>query len=436
MSPRSQAEQLSFFEEADQAAKPLLTDTSSTFQDNLALPIHRWFRYSAGFSAAWVRQVIEQEKVRGCKQVLDPFAGSGTVPLEAELAAVRGLGVEAHPFVARIARAKLEWRSPVSDFKEFALRVLEHASVHRVEEGKYPKLMEQCFPRGTLLRLYSLRTALSELADSSPAAELSWLMLVSILRQCSPVGTAQWQYVLPSKKKVKVVDPFRAFEEKMLQMAQDMTVRQSLPGGPKAKIFHEDARKCSSVPFGWAQLVITSPPYANNFDYADATRLEMTFIGEINSWGDLQNSVRKYLVRSCSQHVAPISGQTKEIIEDPVLLPIRSELADVCARLEEEREHHGGKKTYHTMVAAYFSDMARVWTALRRVTAGGGRVCFVVGDSAPYGIYVPVDRWFGDLALAAGFRTYRFEKTRDRNVKWKNRKHRVPLHEGRLWVEG
>ena len=29
-----------------------------------------------------------------------------------------------------------------------------------------------------------------------------------------------------------------------------------------------------------------------------------------------------------------------------------------------------------------------------------------------------------------------FEKTRDRNIKWKNRKHRVPLKEGRLWIRG
>jgi hypothetical protein len=49
---------------------------------------------------------------------------------------------------------------------------------------------------------------------------------------------------------------------------------------------------------------------------------------------------------------------------------------------------------------------------------------------------VPVDRWLGELAVAAGFKSYHFEKTRDRNVKWKNRKHNVPLHEGRLWIEG
>jgi hypothetical protein len=43
---------------------------------------------------------------------------------------------------------------------------------------------------------------------------------------------------------------------------------------------------------------------------------------------------------------------------------------------------------------------------------------------------------FGKLARAAGFDTWTFEKLRDRNIKWKNRKHRVPLCEGHLWVRG
>jgi hypothetical protein len=162
----------------------------------------------------------------------------------------------------------------------------------------------------------------------------------------------------------------------------------------------------------------------------------MTFAGEINGWGDLQQSVRQYLIRSCSQHVAPITSQTQEILEAPLLHPIRAEIAEVCRLLAIERELHGGKKNYHTMIAAYFNDMAAMWVSLRRVTSPGALACFVIGDSAPYGVYVPVDRWLGILAMAAGFRSFSFEKTRDRNVKWKNRKHRVPLHEGRLWVEG
>lgn len=88
------------------------------------------------------------------------------------------------------------------------------------------------------------------------------------------------------------------------------------------------------------------------------------------------------------------------------------------------------------MVAAYFADMALVFNGLRNACRDGSRVCFVVGDSAPYGVYVPVERWLGDLAVANGFKSYSFHKLRDRNTKWKNRKHTVPLHEGHLWIEG
>jgi len=101
-----------------------------------------------------------------------------------------------------------------------------------------------------------------------------------------------------------------------------------------------------------------------------------------------------------------------------------------------ERESHGGKKNYHAMIAAYFLDMATTLVDLRRVCRQGGDVCFVIGDSAPYGVHVPVERWLGELAVSAGFDGYEFQKTRDRNVKWKNRKHRVPLKEGLLIISG
>jgi DNA modification methylase len=412
------------------------TDTSSTFQDNLSLPIHRWFRFSAGFSAAWAKELIAKEKANGRKRILDPFAGSGTILLEGEQSNVLTIGVEAHPFVARVARAKLHWRKDPEAFRIFAFSVLEDAKSHHAHTTGFPKLIEKCFPPVVLNRLYSLKRAWLAAADDSPLSELAWLALISILRACSPVGTAQWQYVLPNKSKARPLDPYAAFHAKVWEISNDMAVRQRLTLGPKANLYQEDARACSSVPEGWAQLVITSPPYANNYDYADATRLEMTFMGEIQGWGDLQDSVRKYLVRSCTQHVAELNGETYAILDDPILDPIRDEMIPVCKELETERERHGGKKPYHTMIAAYFSDMANVWRALRRVTANGALVCFVVGDSAPYGVYVPVETWLGKLAVAAGFKFYDFEKTRDRNVKWKNRKHRVPLHEGRLWVFG
>jgi hypothetical protein len=162
----------------------------------------------------------------------------------------------------------------------------------------------------------------------------------------------------------------------------------------------------------------------------------MTFWREISGWSDLQSTVRNGLIRSCSQHTAAERLQLEGLLEADVVAPIRAELAAVCEELAKVRETKGGRKTYHTMVAAYFNDLARVWIALRPLCAAGADVCFVIGDSAPYGVHVPAERWLERLALAAGFSDPRFEKVRDRNLKWKNRKHRVPLQEGNLWLRG
>lgn len=428
------AKQMSLFAIDDETKTKV--DITSTFSDNLLLPIHRWFRYSAGFSASWVHQLIEQEKNNGRCKVFDPFSGSGTLLLESEFCNVEAMGVEAHPFVVRIAQAKLHWQQSSRAFRDHALHVLEQAKKHEIDRSEASKLIKNCFPLETLLRLEALRNAWNASFDGSPLSELTWLALASILRQCSPVGTAQWQYVLPGKTKAKVADPYEAFKAKVELMSYDMSKCQSQTNRSQARLYWDDARICSQIPDGWANLVITSPPYANNYDYADATRLEMSFFGEIDGWGDLQDAVRKYLVRSCTQHVGKLQKETYSIIKNPLLDPIRKELTETCEDLEAERLHHGGKKAYHTMIAAYFSDMAKVWVALRRITSPNSLVCFVVGDSAPYGVYVPVDKWLGELAMAAGFHSYVFEKTRDRNIKWKNRKHTVPLHEGRLWIEG
>ena len=160
----------------------------------------------------------------------------------------------------------------------------------------------------------------------------------------------------------------------------------------------------------------------------------MMFWGDISGWSDLQDSVRKHLVRACTQHVSKLGENIELILSNPRLSVIQNELLEVYETLKKERLNHGGKKNYHFMIAAYFNDLADVFHSLRRVTNDHCKMCFVIGDSAPYGIYVPVDRWLGELAVAAGFSDYSFEKLRDRNIKWKNRKHTVPLFEGRLWI--
>jgi hypothetical protein len=342
--------------------------------------------------------------------------------------------------VARIATAKLHWNVPVSEFRVAAISILDIAKKNQRDGGPpINDLIQRCFTPDDIAKLHALRDALQSFSSKISTAnfELVWLAITSVLRSVSHVGTAQWQYLLPNRTKAKSLDAFVAFEAKVRQMCEDMTYMQALGGKSKSSILRWDSRAMNTaIEPGSVDLVITSPPYPNNFDYADATRLEMTFWGEISGWGDLKEAVRKYIVRSCSQHAAGDKLQLDTLLGNEVLLPIQEQITAACRELETVRLTKGGKKTYHTMIAAYFIDLGNIFRNLRLLCKDGAKLCYVVGDSAPYGVYIPAELWLGELALAAGFKEYRFEKLRDRNVKWKNRKHDVPLHEGRLWIKG
>lgn len=414
----------------------LKTARAGTFVDNMALPVHRWFRYSAGFAAEWVGQVLDEWGIGANQVVLDPFAGSGTVSVVCDSRGLRSISVEAHPMVARICQAKLFWHTSVDRFARFVADLARQAQEIEPEPATYPTLIQRSFEPDVLAALDALKRAWLAADDRSPESELAWLAITAILRPTASAGTAQWQYILPNKTKSKVIAPQFAFQEQVEVMKADMRWMQARERRSVAEVIHGDARRLSDFVTQKVDAVITSPPYANNYDYADALRFEMTFWGEVESWGDIHDKVRKHLIVSSSQHSSRERLALDALLATEDVAPIRTELATVTAELASVRASHGGKKHYHTMLAAYCRDISQVLHQLRAVCRPGAHMCWVIGDSAPYGVYAPIERWVGELALAAGFVSYRFEKLRDRNVKWKNRKHRVPLKEGLLWIEG
>ena len=122
---RQRSTSLSLFPETEW---PLYKEsTSGSFVDNVDLPVHRWFRYSAGFSGAWAEDLISREAEARDVRVFDPFAGSGTTLIAAEQCGVESWGIDSHPFVARVASAKLAYRSSPDEYLDRAKRVLAGA---------------------------------------------------------------------------------------------------------------------------------------------------------------------------------------------------------------------------------------------------------------------------------------------------------------------
>lgn len=413
---------------------PVTSKQTTTFSNNMKLPVHRWYRYSAGYSAQWAKELVALWDGRN---VLDPFGGSGTTALAAQEIGRTSKAVEIHPTVARIASAKLHWNIDPEEVNNMGSTVLKVAtSSHARVNIPASPLVAKCFPdQEALTRLLRIRDTVLALPNGNPVSEIAWLAFVSIIRATSPAGTAQWQYVLPNKKKSRVAEPFTAFDEIIQMFVGDMIQRQSEIGvtPSSAEILRIDARTLEGIPDNWADVVITSPPYANNYDYADALRLEQIVLGDIEGWSDLR-PLRDKLVRSATQNLG--RWDPSEALDSCLLEPIIDEFTPVYDELTEVRKTRGGNKAYNKMLAGYFYDNAKVFRALRQKTSPGAKVCYVVGDSAPYGVHAPVERWLGELAIAAGFKSWSFFKVRDRNNKWKNRKHNHPLHEGYLWIEG
>jgi DNA modification methylase len=410
------------------------TSVSTTFIDNMKLPIHRWFKYTAGFSAEWVKNVIRKYK-KADSMILDPFAGSGTTLIAANELDLPSVGYEKQYFVRRIASNKLQYNVDFGYLNKLYEKIVNNLT-YDFNFDEQSDLLKKCYDKETLKILISMKNNFIKVMDNTLESEIIWLAITAILRNTSSVGTAQWQYILPKKTKKNVLLPQNALFQKINEITQDIRLFNLKNIKSLGTILDHDARECRSEYSEAFDILVTSPPYPNNYDYADATRLEMMFWGDIKGWGDLQSKVRRNLIHSCSQHSAAEKLKLDDILSDSVLNPIKDEITEVCKKLEKVRFYHGGKKTYHTMIAAYYRDLARVFMALRPIMKENSIICFVIGDSAPYGIYAPADKWLGKLALAAGFLSWDFEKTRDRNIKWKNRKHTVPLKEGRLWIRG
>ena len=82
----------------------------------------------------------------------------------------------------------------------------------------------------------------------------------------------------------------------------------------------------------------------------------------------------------------------------------------------------------------YFNDMYNVLLEMRRVLKPESKSYLILGDSAPYGVYIPTTQILGDIAISAGFNKYAIYKIRTRGTKWKSlsNRHNIELSENIL----
>lgn len=415
-----------------------------TFKASLRAPIHRWFTYPAGFSYKGVEEAFKLYNICPGMTVYEPFAGTATTNLVAKQQGVHSFGIEAHPFVQFVAQTKLFWEFDLYELQRnidslmSGIRASDSDNLNETEAvAVFPELVRKCYSPTKLARLWLCRETIFQLSDIS-FRNLAKLALTNLLRSIADVHTG-WPYIAPGKPKNSTSDVFGSLQNQLYLMASDIAYTlEKTQLGARTHLIAGDARERHDViADNSVDLSFTSPPYLNNYDYADRTRLETYFWGEAKTWSDITKNVRDKLIMSATTQALRGGFDENKAMSaglHSTVPNIARELQNKVSQLVKLRMVKGGKKSYDMMVAGYFNDMLPVLQETYRVLKPGTAFVLILGDSAPYGVHIPTDVYLGEIGLGVGFERYEIEDLRTRGGKWKNnpQRHTVELKESIL----
>jgi DNA modification methylase len=209
------------------------------------------------------------------------------------------------------------------------------------------------------------------------------------------------------KEPITEYDVSLAIRRKLEIMAADIAwlraKMQDLSAMPRAKVhadsFFEAPKRLGQKAF--VDLLITSPPYLNNYHYPRNTRPQLHWLGftsgpgyegakESKSFGTFWQTVRD-----------------KEPIELAFNLP---ELTETVIRIRGRNVEKGsyGGPGWANYVATYFNDTLRFWNTAAALLKPNAVAVVVLGNSIIQGVEVKTDSFFGEIAERCGLR---FEDT-------------------------
>jgi len=371
------------------------------FQDNLTQPRHRWYPFKEGFSSELVDQAMSAVLERDDRKlkILDPFCGSGTTPVTAALKGHETHAIEVNPFCAFTARVKClpgKWRErpflnhldtllvkAKGDLRETVLESQSTFSEGRVQE-------KWLFNRSVLRAFDAVwRNAPVTGNGYAPAYKLAAMRAAMECCNARKDGKAL-RYLKDWKKQAFTADLFfEKFRAAAIQFKEDTTLARIAPE-TRLAICKGDARKVlADLPIASFDLMVTSPPYLNSFDYSDVYRPELFLGGFVRDNLEL----RRIRLRTLRSHIqVKWGGETtvKSVLLQEPLEKLRASDSLWNSRLPE-------------MVEAYFHDMRRVLHESARLLKPKAEAWIVVSTSAYAGVHIPVDLILADLAGQVGF---------------------------------
>lgn len=360
----------------------------------------RWFNFKEAFSPKFVIGAIESLGYKPT-HIIDPFGGSGTTAITAQLLGIKATTIEVNPFLADIIAAKVT-PIPSNKLRQALIEMQDKVNSASTKLDRFHNLPPTFIEAPNKTRWIFSETLANRIAQYVNFIEsvtdiaiqrLLKVTLGSVLIPCSNVyinGKGRryrrsWQsnQTTPIELDIRFRD--------QLQLVYEDSIRFEHRPTCETKIHNGDARIEINNIDDKADLIVFSPPYPNSFDYTDIYNVELWVLGYLESSID-NTALRKQTLRS---HV-----QIKRNFDWPI--NNSPTLSESFSALEKCRENLWDKNIPE-MVAAYFCDLEAILIRSRELITERGKLLIVVGDSKYANIYINVARILNELARGVGF---------------------------------
>lgn len=405
-------------------------------KDNMSSPVHNWYKFTAGFSYKLVDIILEAYKEKDIV-VYEPFAGCGTTLVECQKLGYRSIGNESQELMCNVILAKLNWIITKQQYTHAINNIQKYVEENKCiaeTTAKFHPLLLTLYDESSLRELYCIRDGI-KLLRNKDAQQFFNLALSQTLHKAAihPIAVPYISRSTFLSDIGKAWEKFQRISEQMFSDIQQMPHHEQL-----ATVYNWDSRvKNENIADASCELCITSPPYLNNLDYGEVSKVHSHFFEMTHNWNDITEKVRRKLVTGATTHYRDTEFVMEDFVQKEFAqhnLSTMGQLVELYGRIKENAKLRKGKKSFHILMMHYFEDMYYVLKEMRRVLRHGGEAYLILGDSAPYGIYVPTTQILGDVALSAGFTEYSIHKIRSRGDKWKTLKnrHNISLSENIL----
>ncbi|MFW9990570.1 MAG: hypothetical protein ACFFD4_00795 [Candidatus Odinarchaeota archaeon] len=407
-------------------------------------PVHYWYTIVAGFSGDFIRQNLERHGIQKDEALLDPFMGTGTAALTGMFSKLQVYGIDANPFTHFVANVKTDfdidssqvkdhyrnlkkritnrlettgsfsWKKiPTTDIKDHLKAIWKNRADNgfdgsdlATEPPAMPHLKRWLSPR-VLAKVLTLKSLLNsfftdntvplQVQDFFKLAFASVLLPVSNVKRAGP----KISYRRKGKERILCIDApvYRFFTEKLEKMISDLDYFSRFIGLHRPELHFGSSTEASKIIGREVDIVLSSPPYLNEVDYLDNTRLELYFLDFIKNDKDLR-VLKEFQIRGNSKY---LFSSNRDYPDNLPGMAVFEYILEVCREIEKVWEKKNYGWDHPRLVAEYFVDMSKHLGGVQEILKEGGKYVFIVGDSALDGVHVPTDRILAEIALETGF---------------------------------